>query len=115
MNPIEGIVKFNTDRNLTEYLPFSEYNMLMEELQEFMWGGANNDETEMVDALCDIIVVATGALHKLGYDPTKALGETVKEINSREGDFNKSTGKWEKNPNQDPKTLYKANYKTCKR
>jgi hypothetical protein len=115
MDPIEGIVKFNTDRNLIDYLPFAEYNMLMEELQEFMWGGANNNELEMVDALCDIIVVATGALHKLGYDPTKALSETVKEINSREGDFNKSTGKWQKNSNQDPNTIYKANYAICKR
>jgi exoribonuclease II len=115
MNPIQGIVDFNLQRQLTKYSPSAEYEMLQEELQEFMWAGATNDENEMVDALCDIIVVATGALHKLGYYPQVALQETVKEITSREGSFNEETGKWQKDPNQDPSTLYKACYSNAKR
>jgi len=115
MNPLQGIVDFNVSRQLTEYSAFAEYNMLMEELQEFMWAGASNDEREMVDALCDVIIVATGALYKLGYHPEKALNETVKEISSRQGTFDESTGKWKKDPHQDPTTLYKANYTNAKR
>jgi hypothetical protein len=81
--------------------------MLYEELQEFFSAKNTN---EQVDALCDIIVVATGALHKLGYNPKLALCETVKEISSRRGAVSLNTFKWSKDPNQDPKTLYKAIY-----
>lgn len=115
MNPLDSIVDFNVTRRLVNYSPSAEYNMLLEELQEFMWAGTANDETEMLDALCDIIVVATGAIYKLGYDPTKALEETVKEISSRQGTFDDFTGKWQKDPNQDPSTLYKACYSNAKR
>lgn len=110
MNPIEGIVKFNTDRRLRTFSSEAEYKMLEEELQEFFSATAEEDEHETVDALCDIIVLATGALHKLGYDPEKALKETVKEITSRQGCFNPDAGKWQKDVNQDPATLYKADY-----
>lgn len=110
MNPLQGIVKFNQDRGLSKFQGTAEYLMLSEELQEFYSAYAEGEEYEMVDALCDIIVVATGAIHKLGYDPEEALVETVLEITSRNGSFNEITGKWEKDQNQDPKTLYKANY-----
>lgn len=115
MCPLEGIVQFNIERNLVHYNGQAEYNMLLEELQEFLYANANNDEHEMVDALCDIIVVATGGLYKLGYDPKQALLETVKEITSRRGSFNSDVGKWCKDPNQDPDTLYQANYTNAKR
>jgi len=114
MDPIKGIVQFNLDRGLTDFSPTPEYKMLHEELQEFLVAAAQNNTYEMVDALCDITVVAVGSLSKLGYDPNKALQETVKEITSRKGAFNKSTGKWEKDRNQDPTTLYKADYEKAK-
>jgi hypothetical protein len=63
---------------------------------------------EKADAYCDVIVFAVGAIMKLGYDPERALIEVGKEINSREGIM--LDGKWTKNKNQDPKTLYKADY-----
>lgn len=110
MNPLKGIVKFNQDRNLVKFNGDAEYKMLYEELQEFLTAYSEQNEYEMIDALCDVIVVATGAIHKLGYDPTEALSETVKEITSRQGNFNEDTGKWEKDRNQDPSTLYKAVY-----
>lgn len=110
MNPLEGIVQFNVERDLNTFNPVVEYNLLFEELSEFHVAGAEENEYEMVDALCDLIVVATGAIHKLGYNPEKALSETVKEILSRKGAINQSTGKWEKDRNQDKTTLYKADY-----
>lgn len=113
MNPLKGIVQFNIDRQLTQFEPTAEYAMLTEELQEFFTAYAAQDTNEMLDALCDVIVVATGAIHKMGYDPIKALQETVKEITSRQGKLNQSTGKWEKDRNQDPDTLYKAVYENA--
>jgi phosphoribosyl-ATP pyrophosphohydrolase len=115
MDPIEGIVQFNLDRGLTDFCPTAEYKMLFEELQEFLMAAAQDDTHEMVDALCDVIVVAVGGLSKLGYAPDTALQETVKEIRSRNGSFNSDTGKWEKDRNQDPSTLYKADYTKAKR
>ena len=111
VDPLGGIVQFNNERKLTTFNATAEAAMLQEELQEFIYASAQDDTHELVDALCDIIVLATGAIHKLGYDPEMALDETVREILSRRGSFNESTGKWEKDLNQDPATLYKADYK----
>ena len=97
---------------------------------EFMeaWLGITNHDGELgsvvdyvgrsdhmeVDAYCDIIVFAIGALLKLGYDPEKALTETAKEINSRQGEM--IDGKFEKFLSPAMKELwYKANYDICKR
>jgi hypothetical protein len=112
MGPIQGIVQFNVDRGLTTFDVGAEYSMLTEELQEF-YSAETTDKT--VDGLCDIVVVAIGALHKLGYNPEAALMETVKEITSRHGALDETTGKWQKDPKQDPKTLYAANYVLAKR
>ena len=71
-------------------------------------------EEECLDALCDIIVVATGAIYKLGYDADKAMDETLKEINSRTGMINQSTGKWEKYTHKEAMDKhYKARYNKC--
>ena len=115
MSPLQGIVQFNVDRQLDTFKASSEYIMLEEELQEFYAAASKEDSNEMLDALCDIIVVATGAIHKMGYNPELALVETVKEITSRQGSFNEETGKWQKDRNQDPSTLYKACYSNAKR
>lgn len=115
MSPLKGIVRFNIDRKLETFSPTAEYEMLLEELQEFFEAYANEDQHEMLDALCDIIVVAAGAIYKMGYHPELALKETVKEITSRKGSFNEEIGKWQKDINQDPSTLYKADYRTTKR
>lgn len=107
----EGIIKFNRDRQLFDFCTEVEYKLLEEELQEFL---VADDPTDAVDALCDIIVVAVGALFKLGYNPETALQETVKEILSRKGTLNPITGKWQKDRAQDPTTLYKADYTVAK-
>lgn len=112
--PLNGIREFNRQRKLITFNGQAEYMMLAEELQEFVHAFVEDNEEEVVDSLCDIIVLAVGALHKLGYNPEIALEETVKEIMSRKGEFNKRTGKWEKDKNQNPESLYKACYALAK-
>lgn len=64
---------------------------------------------DIVDAYCDVIVFAVGAIMKLGYDPEKALLETAKEINSRVGEM--KDGKFEKDLSPEARAnWYKADY-----
>ena len=106
-NPLKGIVKFNQNRNLSTFNAEKERHSIDLELIEF--DDAVN-EYEQVDALADVIVFSVGAIYKMGYDPEAVLRETAREINSREGEIDPVTGKWEKNRLQDPSTLYKAVY-----
>ncbi len=115
MHPIDGIVEFNKERRLETFKGLAEYKMLVEELQEFLVACSESDTHEMLNALCDLIVLSTGAIYKLGYDPTKVLDETVKEIRSRQGSFDETTGKWQKDKNQDASTLYVPNYENARR
>lgn len=120
MTVLNKIVQWNKERNNVEFSISNETEMLYEELKELVVGYPN--EHEMIDALCDIIVVATGAIHKLGYNPNIAMNETLKEISSRQQDpiqkdiWKKwgASGKWEKNKSQKPSTLYKADYTKAK-
>jgi hypothetical protein len=112
MNAIQNIVEWNKSRNLLNYNPTSEYNTLASELNEYVTSLING--ADPVDDLADIIVVAIGTLFKLGYDPEKVLLEVHKEISSRKGAINPNTGKWEKDPNQDLRNRYTANYTTCR-
>jgi len=114
MTPFQGIIKFNEDRNLVkDFTLENEHKMLEEELNELMTAINDKDTYEIIDALCDIIVVATGTIHKMGYIPELALKQTVKEILSRKGELD-INGKFQKDINQDPKTLYKADYNLAK-
>jgi hypothetical protein len=110
LSALDEIVKFNKERNLLVFNKDTELVLLVEELGEFDYACGTQDKNAMVDALCDIVVVAIGGLFKLGYDPAAALLETTKEIRSRQGVLNTTTGKWEKYKDQDPSTLYSANY-----
>ncbi len=70
---------------------------------------------DQVDAYCDIITFATGALLKLGHNPEIAIDECGKEINSREGTYNPGSKKWEKFKTPEAKAKwYKADYESCK-
>ena len=51
---------------------------------------------QIIDALADIIVFATGAMAKLDYDPSAVMNEVHKEINSRTGSL--IDGKFVKDP-----------------
>jgi predicted HAD superfamily Cof-like phosphohydrolase len=69
----------------------------------------HNSVNDKVDAFCDIIVFATGALYKLGIDADKAMDENLKEIEDRTGSI--VEGKFIKDIKVKP---YKANYNKCK-
>lgn len=120
MTLFEKIIEWNKSRNNTEFNCISEYQMLSEELTELLTAHNEEDEHEMVDALCDLIVVATGALWKLGYNPDLALEECIKHISSREQDpiqkaqweENGAEGKWLKNKLQG--SIYIPNYQSAK-
>ena len=60
-------------------------------------------------------------MFNMGYNPYKCMIETFKEISSRKQDpvqaeewKTKVSGKWMKDKNQDPATIYKADYESCK-
>jgi len=89
-------------------------NMLQEELDELTRAIVINNENETVDALADLIVLSANHIGQLGYDLDLVMKETLKEISSRIGTVNPSTGKWEKDRSQDPSTLYSAQYNLCK-
>lgn len=112
------IEAFNKSRNIPKRMnAWVEYENIKEELEELVQAENDNDR---VDAFCDIIVFAVGALWKLGYDAEIAMEETLNEIEDREQNEeqrldwlkNGAKGKWLKNLNQiDP---YKANYDLAK-
>ena len=114
--------KWRKDRNLKE--PQSDINditgnpaivdMLEEETQELKDALLNLDEHEEIDACADHIVLAANHIEQKGYDLDLVMKEVLKEISSRVGSINLETGKWEKDRSQDPDTLYKADYSTCK-
>lgn len=124
MKPLLEIVKLNQTRYGTDFNGDTAVAKLKEELQELVDGIITNNTDEIVDALSDIIVIATGELTKLKYNPELVLKQTVKEISSRQQDpeqakawaaGNKQPGeKWKKDKSQDPSTLYTADYSTCK-
>lgn len=126
----QKIVAWNTERNLLS-LGFNhtkEVSFIVEELLEST--GSYNSETarekantiagevvghhvatpeHIVDAFADIIVFATGAIAKNGYDPSKVMEEVYKEINSRTGTL--IEGKFVKDIDAVP---YKADFSKCK-
>lgn len=78
-------------------------------------------ELNTIDAIQDIQVFCINETELMGYDNLKCNQEVFKEINSRVQDHiqkedwlkNGAVGKWQKDKNQDPKTLYKADYSKC--
>tara|TARA_R110000744_G_scaffold355344_1_gene461864 strand:+ start:1463 stop:1858 length:396 start_codon:yes stop_codon:yes gene_type:complete len=101
---VDSVIRWNDERCLKDFNKGNEYYMLKEELTEFVDADIEHD---MIDALCDIIVVAVGSINKLGYNVDVAMNETLKEIHSRTGTINNQTGKFEKDKNV---KTYKANY-----
>tara|TARA_B100000508_G_scaffold113034_1_gene91529 strand:- start:3051 stop:3449 length:399 start_codon:yes stop_codon:yes gene_type:complete len=131
MNMFAKIVKWNEERGLDK-IPFDhvkETSFILEELLEStghfdsitarekalkyaeeIVGETDSTPEQVVDAWADIIVFATGAMVKLGYDPSKVMDEVYKEINSRTGEM--VDGKFVKDPEA---KLYEADIKSCKR
>ena len=54
------------------------YNLIEEEAKELTEAYTAGDQTEMLDALIDIIVVTIGAIHSMGADGEGAWKEVMK-------------------------------------
>jgi len=119
----DGLRNWRKNRNLTT--PQISINketgnpaivdMLLEEVEELRLALLNNDEHEIIDACDDLIVLSANHIAQSGYDVDLTMKETLKEISSREGAINPSTGKWEKFTTPEAKAKwYKASYKKCK-
>ena len=63
----------------------------------------------IVDCFADILVFVTGAIAKLGYNPTLVAGEVYKHINSRTGQI--INGKFVKDSDVE---VYAPDYDRCK-
>lgn len=97
---------------------------LSDKLEQFKLAVEANDTPRMIVILDDIILISAESLLEINYQPTLTLKQVVKAISSREQDpiqaqawatGNRQPGeKWKKNSNQDPETLYKADFSTCK-
>ena len=117
MTIAQRIIEWNKSRNNLEYNHDSEYDMLHEELEKEFKIATTDDMS--IDALCDLIVVATGAIWKMGYDPDKCMDECIKHISSRRQDPTQkavwgqwgAAGKWLKDKSQTD--VYMPNYKEC--
>lgn len=124
MKPLLEIMKLNQVRYGTDFDADKAIEKLQEELQEFIDADELQDTDGLIDSLGDIIVIAAGEITKLKYNPELVLKQIVKEITSRTQDPIQAqawaTGdrqpgeKWIKDKNQDPSTLYVADFSTCK-
>ncbi len=130
MSILKKIVAWNRERGLIErgFDHTNEVSFIIEELMESTGNDdsvsardraqtlahtiteeSNPDPETVVDAFADIIVFATGALAKLGYDPDKVMDEVHKEISSRTGKL--VDGKFVKDPDAE---RYYADFTDCK-
>ena len=91
---IQRITKWNEDRgNQRGHIEYMlEHKMIEEEVDEFF--DAEKD-VDRLDALCDVVFVAVGSMHKLGLTPQqidKAMN-TVCDANDKKLANKKSNGK----------------------
>jgi len=106
MSILKKIVDWNNERGLIKkgFNHEIEMSFIVEELLESTGKFNSEDAREealkiakvinedskaepehIIDAFADIIVFATGAIAKNGYDPDKVMDEVYKEIDSRKG------------------------------
>jgi predicted HAD superfamily Cof-like phosphohydrolase len=71
-------------------------------------GETDTEPEKIIDAMADIIVFATGAIAKNGYDPAKVMDEVYKQINSRTGSM--VDGKFVKDNDA---VIYQADFTKC--
>ncbi len=131
MSILKRIIDWNNQRGLIEkgFNQKNEVSFIVEELLEstgkydslsarekseeitvdILKNEENQNKEEIVDAFADIIVFATGAIGKLGYDPEIVIDEVLREIESRTGKM--IDGKFVKD--LDVK-MYKADFEKAK-
>lgn len=66
------------------------------------------------DSFIAIIEACASYINHLGYDFDLVMEETARKINSRKGELDPVSLKWEKLTTQDKSELYVPQYQTCK-
>lgn len=130
---IDRLEKWRNDRNITEANYKGYFRNIIEELLEPMYSknavdflkneivdkyfvdDVVLDEIRVIDTINDISVFSINEVGLMGYDFEKTMGETIKEIESRKGEINPETKKFEKFKDDYHQSLwYKAEYSKCK-
>lgn len=107
-------------RNIIEELLEPMYDkedidFLKEEIVDKYFRDVKLDEHKVVDTINDISVFSINENELMGYDFEKTMSETIKEIESRKGEINPETKKFEKFKDDYHKSLwYSADYSKCK-
>lgn len=121
MKWVDSLRKWRADRNIVS--PQGVFvESITEELEEYNIAVAAHDEHETIDALADIMVITANEIALMGYDLDLVMKQVVKHISSRIQDpaqkadwsVNGPSGKWKKDPRQDPSTLIEPDYTVCK-
>ena len=99
--------------------------MTQEILEKYYAAGIEPaSENAILDSINDIEVFSINEVELMGYYNNNCMDETVKEISSRQQDpiqkdfwqiWGYDGTKWQKDPAQDPSTLYTADYKKGKK
>ncbi len=114
MSIIQKIIEWGANRGIIQQQPDANgfISNIVEELAELKDATKNNDWSEQVDAINDIMVFCITELPKYGVNAERSLVETYKEINSRTGAWSTELQKWQKYTTPEAKALwYKAQYK----
>jgi len=131
------IEKWNEERNLIktpkDFDVYNDMSFIIEELYEMVTPLKSKEarvkalalmevikrddykptEEQIIDALGDVIVFATGSIRKQGYDTDIVMEEVLKEINSRTG--NLIDGKFVKDKSKEAQEKwYKADFSKAK-
>ena len=130
---VDRLEKWRDERNITEADYKRYFRNIIEELLEPMYNKEEIDfikneivdkyfrdiriaEYDIVDTINDISVFSINEVGLMGYDFEKTMSETIKEIESRKGEINPETKKFEKFKDEYHQSLwYKADYGVCKR
>ena len=90
MNVFKEIQTFNEvagflqeRRPLDDETVVFQMSLIDEEYEELAKAFQENDETEVLDALSDLIVVAAGAMHRMGVNPQEAMEVVCTSNNSK--------------------------------
>lgn len=117
----DSLKVWRRDRNIV--VPQGVYvTSIDEELEEYAIANQDSDEHKMIDALADIMVTTANEIALRGYDIDLVMKQAVKHISSRIQDpaqkadwsVNGPSGKWKKDPRQDPSTLIEPDYTVCR-
>ena len=117
---IDRLKLWRDERNITEPIGHPEFQSAIEsEVDEYTVAVHQKDEYEKIDAIGDIITLCLNELALEGYSAAAIMNQIVTEISSREQDPEQASRdwsgeKWKKNKDQDPDSLYKADFKHCK-